>query len=353
MNVQMMFILLSSLMLGTTITCASSHWLYAWLGLEMNTLAMLPLIVRSQHPRAVEATVKYFITQITASAMIMMAVLTHVVLSGQWDMKDPHLTVSPVIILLALAMKVGIPPMHAWLPEVMQASDYKTAMLVMTWQKIAPVALMMQNRATPDNMYTALAMLSVLSAGWAGLNQTHLRKVLAYSSITHLGWTIVILRHSEYLALMNLYVYFIPTIPLLFIFMLMKSDRMGKVGISRHYGPIMTALSPLLLLALAGLPPFPIFYMKLYIIGEMIYQDIGVTATLIALASLLGLYFYARLAYTMSLTSWPNLSTAMANWRLRTKKVTIVLAVTAAAAILMLPLLPTQISFMMWYWSMR
>lgn len=73
MNPYILATLLFSLGLGTTITFSSSHWLLAWMGLEINTLAILPLIAQHHHPRAVEATTKYFLTQATAAAMILFA----------------------------------------------------------------------------------------------------------------------------------------------------------------------------------------------------------------------------------------------------------------------------------------
>lgn len=73
MNPYILTVLLIGLGLGTTITFASSHWLLAWMGLEINTLAIVPLMAQHHHPRAVEATTKYFLTQATAAAIILFA----------------------------------------------------------------------------------------------------------------------------------------------------------------------------------------------------------------------------------------------------------------------------------------
>ena len=77
MNPYVLSVLLISLGLGTTLTFASSHWLLAWMGLEINTLAIIPLITQHHHPRAVEATTKYFLTQATAAALILFASTTN------------------------------------------------------------------------------------------------------------------------------------------------------------------------------------------------------------------------------------------------------------------------------------
>lgn len=77
MNPYVFTILLSTLGLGTTMTFASSHWLIAWIGLEINTLAIVPLMAYQHHPRAVEATTKYFLVQATAAAMLLFASTTN------------------------------------------------------------------------------------------------------------------------------------------------------------------------------------------------------------------------------------------------------------------------------------
>lgn len=77
MNPHILTALVIALGLGTTITFASSHWLLAWMGLEINTLAIIPLIAQHHHPRAVEAATKYFLTQATAAATLLFASTTN------------------------------------------------------------------------------------------------------------------------------------------------------------------------------------------------------------------------------------------------------------------------------------
>jgi len=83
MNPYILATLIFGLGLGTIITFASSHWLLAWIGLEINTLAIIPLIAQNHHPRAVEATTKYFLAQATAAAMLLFASTTNAWLTGQ------------------------------------------------------------------------------------------------------------------------------------------------------------------------------------------------------------------------------------------------------------------------------
>lgn len=84
-------------------------------------------------------------------------------------------------------MKVGLAPTHFWLPEVLQGLDLTTGLILSTWQKVAPFALLLQIPHHNPTLLVILGLLSTLIGGWGGLNQTQLRKILAYSSIAHLG----------------------------------------------------------------------------------------------------------------------------------------------------------------------
>lgn len=82
------------------------------MGLEINTLAIIPLIAQLHHPRAVEATTKYFLTQATAAAMLLFASTTNAWLTGQWDIYQMAHPLPVTLITLALALKVGLAPLH-------------------------------------------------------------------------------------------------------------------------------------------------------------------------------------------------------------------------------------------------
>jgi len=90
--------------------------------------------------------------------------------------------------MLALALKVGLAPAHFWLPEVLQGLDLTTGLILSTWQKLAPFALIVQVAPSVNSyLMITLGLASTFIGGWGGLNQTQLRKILAYSSIAHLG----------------------------------------------------------------------------------------------------------------------------------------------------------------------
>nr|WNH23728.1 NADH dehydrogenase subunit 2 [Poromitra crassiceps] len=346
MNPYILTALLFGLGLGTTITFASSHWLLAWMGLEMNTLAILPLMAQHHHPRAVEATTKYFLTQATAAAMILFASTTNAWLTGQWDIQQMSHPLPVTLITLALALKIGLAPVHSWLPEVLQGLDLTTGLILSTWQKLAPFALIMQIQPYNPTTIIALGLMSTLVGGWGGLNQTQLRKILAYSSIAHLGWMILIIQFSPTLTLLALLTYLIMTFSTFLTFKLNNSTNINTLATSWAKAPALTALVPLVLLSLGGLPPLTGFAPKWLILQELTKQELAPMATFAALTALLSLFFYLRLSYAMTLTTSPNTLTNTMPWRLPTLQHALPLATSTMTTIALLPLTPAAVALL-------
>nr|YP_008994708.1 NADH dehydrogenase subunit 2 [Plesiomyzon baotingensis]AHC31396.1 NADH dehydrogenase subunit 2 [Plesiomyzon baotingensis] len=347
MNPYVLMILLSSLGLGTTLTFASSHWLLAWMGLEINTLAILPLMAQQHHPRAVEATTKYFLTQATAAAMIMFAATTNAWVTGEWDINNLTHPLTSSLTITALALKVGLAPMHFWMPEVLQGLDLTTGLILSTWQKLAPFALIIQMAPnTNPALLTALGLTSTLIGGWGGLNQTQLRKILAYSSIAHMGWMIIILQYTPQLTLMALTLYIFMTSTAFLSLKMASATKINTLTATWSKSPVLTVTTALALLSLGGLPPLTGFMPKWLILQELTKQDLPTTATIMAMAALLSLYFYLRLCYAMTLTISPNTTNATTPWRINTTQSTLALALMSTAALGLLPLTPTILALL-------
>nr|AGM75590.1 NADH dehydrogenase subunit 2 [Moxostoma ariommum] len=341
MNPYVLTILISSLGLGTTLTFASSHWLLAWMGLEVNTLAILPLMAQHHHPRAVEATTKYFLTQATAAAMILFASTTNAWLIGEWDINNLSHPLAATMAIAALALKIGLAPVHFWMPEVLQGLDLTTGLILSTWQKLAPFALIIQVAPTIDPMLlTLLGLTSTLVGGWGGLNQTQLRKILAYSSIAHMGWMIVVLQYAPQLTLLALGTYIFMTSAAFLTLKLSSATKVSTLTMAWSKSPIVVTTTALVLLSLGGLPPLTGFMPKWLILQELAKQDLPLTATIMALAALLSLYFYLRLCYAMTLTISPNTVNSTTPWRTRSTQLTLPLALSTTMALGLLPLTP-------------
>nr|ATG33716.1 NADH dehydrogenase subunit 2 [Leptobotia rubrilabris] len=341
MNPYVLAILLSSLGLGTTLTFASSHWLLAWMGLEINTLAIIPLMAQHHHPRAVEATTKYFLTQATAAAMILFASTTNAWITGEWDINNMSHPLASTMAMTALALKIGLAPMHFWMPEVLQGLDLLTGLIMSTWQKLAPFALIIQVAPTIDPaLLTSLGLLSTLIGGWGGLNQTQLRKILAYSSIAHMGWMIIILQYTPQLTLIALGTYILMTSAAFLTLKMASTTKINTLTTTWSKSPILATTTALTLLSLGGLPPLTGFMPKWLILQELAKQELPLTATLMALAALLSLYFYLRLCYAMTLTISPSTTNSITPWRALTTQSTIPLALSTTIALGLLPITP-------------
>nr|WNH22948.1 NADH dehydrogenase subunit 2 [Hippoglossina oblonga] len=338
--------LLLSLGLGTTITFASSHWLLAWMGLEINTLAIIPLMAQHHHARAVEASTKYFLTQATAAATLLFASTTNAWLTGQWDIHQMTHPLPTTMVIVALALKIGLAPMHTWLPEVLQGLDLTTGLILSTWQKLAPFALLMQLQPDNPTLLILLGLTSTLVGGWGGLNQTQLRKILAYSSIAHLGWMVLVLQFSPTLTLLSLLTYFIMTSSMFLVFKMNKASTVNTLATSWTKAPILTTLTPLILFSLGGLPPLTGFMPKWFILQELTKHDLSALATLTALTALLSLYFYLRLSYAMTLTMFPNNLTGTTPWRFTSPQLTFPLAISTTTATLLLPAAPAALALL-------
>nr|YP_009348996.1 NADH dehydrogenase subunit 2 [Sinibotia pulchra]BAW88614.1 NADH dehydrogenase subunit 2 [Sinibotia pulchra] len=342
MNPYVLTTLLFSLGLGTTLTFASSHWLLAWMGLEINTMAILPLMAQHHHPRAVEATTKYFLTQATAAATILFASTTNAWVMGEWDINNLAHPLASTMIIIALALKIGLAPMHFWMPEVLQGLDLLTGLILSTWQKLAPFALIIQVAPTIDPLLlTSLGLLSTLVGGWGGLNQTQLRKILAYSSIAHMGWMIIILQYTPHLTLIALGVYIFMTSAMFLTLKMASATKINTLTMTWSKSPILATTAALALLSLGGLPPLTGFMPKWLILQELTKQDIPLTATVMALAALLSLYFYLRLCYAMTLTISPSTVNNTTPWRTQTTQMTLPLATSTVIALGLLPITPT------------
>nr|AEI59538.1 NADH dehydrogenase subunit 2 [Myrmecocichla arnotti] len=340
MNPQAKLIFTSSLLLGTTITISSNHWVTAWTGLEINTLAILPLISKSHHPRAIEAATKYFLVQAAASTLILFSSMTNAWQTGQWDIAQLTCPTSCLILTAAIAMKLGLVPFHFWFPEVLQGASLTTGLLLSTAMKFPPITLfIMTSQSLNPTLLTTMAILSAALGGWMGLNQTQTRKILAFSSISHLGWMAIIIVYSPKLALLNFYLYTLMTAAVFLTLNSINTLSLSTLMTTWTKTPALSAALMLTLLSLAGLPPLTGFLPKWLIIEELTKQGMAPAATIIALLSLLSLFFYLRLAYCATITLPPHTTNHMKQWHTNKPTSTLV-AILTAMSIALLPVSP-------------
>nr|YP_009473091.1 NADH dehydrogenase subunit 2 [Chelodina parkeri]AUW54997.1 NADH dehydrogenase subunit 2 [Chelodina parkeri] len=335
-----------SLILGPLLTVSSNHWILAWCGLEISTLSIIPLIAQQHHPRATEASTKYFLTQAAASTLVLFASMLNAWDLGQWDTTLMYNNTSCMLLTVALAMKLGLAPFHLWLPEVLQGTTTMTALLLVTWQKLAPLSLLViTHQHLNSQMLLLMGLLSTLIGGWGGLNQTQLRKIMAFSSIAHLGWMSAILTMSPKLMLLTFYLYLIMTATTFLMIEQLKTNKMTTIMTSWTKTPSLNALMMLTLMSLAGLPPLTGFSPKWLILQELIKQHMITLATLMSLISLLSLFFYLRISYYTTITMPPNSHNYTQQWRHKTPNVKPHLALITSLSTSILPTTPMLLSF--------
>nr|WDE34263.1 NADH dehydrogenase subunit 2 [Bavayia ultramaficola] len=344
MNPAMQMLLYLSMILGTVITMSSSHWILAWAGLEMNTLAIIPIISKQHHPRATEAATKYFLIQAAASAVILFASSLNAWKTGQWNIYQTPSPESIMLLTLALAMKLGLAPLHFWLPEVLQGSPLLITAIISTWQKLAPISIlyMITNNLNQHTLMT-LGLISTILGGWMGLNQTQTRKIMAFSSIAHMGWIFMALAINPNLALLTFSMYLLLTTAMFTSLISTMSKTLLDLGTTWPQTPTLLSITMLTLMSLGGLPPLTGFMPKWLILKELTTNNLPTISTLMALSALPSLFFYIRMAHMTSLTLPPETTITGHKWRFKLNQTPTTPLIILAS--LLLPLTPLIMNF--------
>nr|USQ66438.1 NADH dehydrogenase subunit 2 [Colomys lumumbai] len=345
MNPTTLFIIYMTILLGPIITMTSSNLLMMWVGLEFSLLAIIPLLINKKNPRSTEAATKYFITQATASMIILMAITLNYKQLGTWMFQQQTNNLIITMALISLSMKLGLAPFHYWLPEVTQGIELHTGLILLTWQKIAPLSILFQiyNLINPT-MTLIIAILSIFIGAWGGLNQTQMRKIMAYSSITHMGWMMAIISFNPSLTLLNLTIYIILTIPMFMVLTMNTSTSINSISLLWNKTPTTLAMMSITLLSLGGLPPLTGFLPKWIIITELLKNDCTILTTMMAIMALLNLYFYTRLIYSTSLTMFPTNNNSKMFSHLTNPKFNFILPMLTTMSTMTLPLSPLLIA---------
>nr|QLD22269.1 NADH dehydrogenase subunit 2 [Hadrosciurus spadiceus]QLD22347.1 NADH dehydrogenase subunit 2 [Hadrosciurus spadiceus]QLD22360.1 NADH dehydrogenase subunit 2 [Hadrosciurus spadiceus]QLD22373.1 NADH dehydrogenase subunit 2 [Hadrosciurus spadiceus]QLD22386.1 NADH dehydrogenase subunit 2 [Hadrosciurus spadiceus] len=327
---------------GTMITLLSSHWLLIWIGLEMSLLAIIPILLNKPNPRSIEAASKYFLIQATASMIFMMAAIVNFYSTGEWSISNTINYLSSFMLTMALSMKMGLAPFHLWVPEVTQGISLMSGLILLTWQKIAPISIMFQ--IAPSINYTlimAMSLMSVLLGGWGGLNQTQLRKIMAYSSIAHMGWMMAIISFDPTLSILNLLIYIMLTTNMFMLLYYNKKMTTLSLSSSWNKSPLLISIILVVLMSLGGLPPLTGFSPKWMIIKELVSNNNIILPTSMAILALLNLYFYMRLIYSTSLTLFPSSNNIKIKWQFENTKTPSLMPTIAITSTMFLPLTPT------------
>lgn len=317
-------LLFLTIILGTIIVITSEKWFIIWVGLETRTLALIPLLCSKFSPRKIEAAIKYFLVQAMSAALLLKGALIQAWLKGSWSILEPVNMVTSVSIAAALSFKVGLVPCHFWFPDVLQGLPFSSGIIVATWQKIAPLILLFSIKELLfSKLILAARVLSVLIGGWGGLNQTQMRKILAFSSIGKMGWIAITSIYSFKAALSMLVLYLIIKTTIFLILDYLKISTLGHLKTVAQISPTRVGLIILTMLSLGGLPPLTGFMIKFFSLKSLIAKNFIVLSSLLIIGALLRLFFYLRISFNTRLILFPHHIIALTSWRKRNNPYTI------------------------------
>nr|YP_010233733.1 NADH dehydrogenase subunit 2 [Oryctes rhinoceros]QKX48641.1 NADH dehydrogenase subunit 2 [Oryctes rhinoceros]QSZ78102.1 NADH dehydrogenase subunit 2 [Oryctes rhinoceros]WAT94172.1 NADH dehydrogenase subunit 2 [Oryctes rhinoceros]WAT94185.1 NADH dehydrogenase subunit 2 [Oryctes rhinoceros]WAT94198.1 NADH dehydrogenase subunit 2 [Oryctes rhinoceros] len=289
----------STLMIGSLISVSSYSWMGMWIGLEINLLSMIPLMSSSDNMMASEASLKYFVTQALASSVLLLSIVL-MSMNNMHNINSLHYF--SLIFNSALLTKMGAAPFHFWFPEVIEGLSWPNALIMLTWQKLAPMALIMFSNNS--FLYLILAIIFSMSvSGIMGLNQTSLRKIMAYSSINHIGWMLASMMLMETIWIMYFTIYTIITINIVSIFYLFNVFYMNQLYITMNYNLTFKFFFILNFMSLGGLPPFLGFAPKWMTIHLLTESSMYFIAFMMVVMTLMTLYFYLRIMFSTILLS--------------------------------------------------
>nr|YP_010184611.1 NADH dehydrogenase subunit 2 [Zicrona caerulea]QVH34043.1 NADH dehydrogenase subunit 2 [Zicrona caerulea] len=281
-----------TLMMSTLITMSSNNWISMWIGLEINMMSFIPLILNKINKSSSEAAMIYFLTQSISSVLLIMMVLI-----SMCKYLIPEMLINNLI-LISLLIKLGSAPFHMWMPKIMSNMEWNKCCILMTWQKIAPL-FMISNMYNYTIVYIAI-ITSVIIGGVGGLNQTSLRKMMAYSSINHIGWMLSI-NKSMNLWMLYLLIYSFMVSSMCFVFFNYKINFINQLS---NISMSMTEKFSMfiMMLSMGGLPPFIGFLPKWITIQSLINSNDLFIILIMIMFSLVTLMYYLRVMTNMYLS---------------------------------------------------
>nr|UPX88629.1 NADH dehydrogenase subunit 2 [Ptychoptera scutellaris] len=296
---------LITLILGSIITISSTSWIGIWMGLEINLLSFIPLMMNSNNLLSTEASLKYFLTQALASAVLLFTIIFFMMnkeFFSQFNLKSYFFN---IIFLSTLMLKSGSAPFHFWFPEVMEGLTWMNSLILMTWQKIAP--LMLISYCIEMNFLIISVICCILIGGLGGLNQTSLQKIMAYSSINHLGWMLSSMIFSENLWLTYFLFYSFLSLCVILLFNMFNLNHINQTFSLTKMNPVIKFSMFFSLMSLGGLPPFLGFFPKWLVIQALSSINQMFLLFLMVSLTLITLFFYTRVCFSAFMLNYSEM----------------------------------------------
>ncbi len=260
-----------TIFLSPIVIISSSSIIIIWVGLELRTFSFLPIIF--SHAYSSFSTIKYFFVQSAGSVIILISLsYKRVLLSGG-------------IFFLALILKIGIAPLHFWLPNFVARLQVKEILILLIWQKIGPLLLITFVPCISREIKIIRGVLRVLVGRIIGLVQTQWKQIFTFSSISHLGW--IVIRRAVTCWLVQ--IYFLVYRLAFLQFILPNNSRILNVSILSFNN--LRIIRLLMLLSITGLPPIIGFLIKIFVIFYL-----SVSRTILV-------FFYLKIFFSLSFLS--------------------------------------------------
>ncbi|GJM06601.1 MAG: NADH-quinone oxidoreductase subunit N [marine bacterium B5-7] len=324
------YVLASLSLLGMMFMVSSNHFLVLYLGLELHTLPLMAMVaLRRDSANAHEAAIKYFALSALASGMLLYGVSLLYGATGHLDFvsiaqflqqQGAHngmlLSMSLVFIVVSLAFKLGMVPFHMWVPDVYDGAPTAVTLFMSSVPKIAGLGLAMRvlGAAMPSmaahwqSLFIIMAVLSMLLGNLIAIAQTNIRRLLAYSSIAHMGYLSLGLiaatpegfRASVYYGI----VYALMSLSAFGVLVVMSKQGVEINNVSDLKGLAqrnrwLALLMLFIVFSMAGIPPFVGFFAKLTVLMALVHAHFVWLAVFALACAIIGAYYYLRLIRVM------------------------------------------------------
>jgi len=314
--------------LGMMLMVSSSSFLSLYMGLELQSLALYVLAAFNRdHLRSTEAGLKYFVLGALSSGMLLYGISLIYGFTGSVDFSAiaavthdgaPSLGVifGIVFLISGLAFKVSAVPFHMWTPDVYEGAPTPITAYFATAAKVAALCLFLRAILTPfpdlihqwRQIIVFISVLSMALGAFAAIGQTNIKRLMAYSSIGHMGYALLGLAAGTSLGargvLIYLAIYVFTNLGAFACIQAMKRNGKAVENISDLAGLARTDIKlavvfSMLFLSLAGLPPLAGFFAKFYVFLAAIQAGLLIPAVLGVLASTVGLVYYLKVVKVM------------------------------------------------------
>jgi len=315
--------------LGMMVMVSANHFITLYLGLELLSLSLYAMIALQRDSAvATEAAMKYFILGALASGMLLYGMSMVYGATGTLQLGDiaamiargegsrTVLVFGLVFIVAGLGFKLGVVPFHMWVPDVYHGAPTAVTLLISSAPKVAAFAFFMRilgealGGLTADwrSMLVVMAVLSLALGNIAAIAQTNLKRMLAYSTISHMGFLLLGVLSGTIdgygAGMYYVAVYVLMTLGAFGMILLLSREGFEAEALDDYKGlnqrnPWYAFLMLLLMFSMAGIPPTVGFYAKLAVLQSVIEIGMWWIALVAVIFSLIGAFYYLRIVKLM------------------------------------------------------